>query len=145
MSTTRPSLDHWVELLELVLPDDQNGVLVRLADLGDTAEVGLLPLDGCHPLELLDGFEAPAEWFALGIVCRGWASPMNGERPSHHPARRRVTSIVLVDRDGHVAGRTVDDDGVVVVEGPPDEGALLDALRQAISPAPRSGPGPAAR
>ena len=145
MTTTRPSLDHWVELLELVLPDDQNGVLVRLADLGDTAEVGLLPLDGCHPGELLDGFEPPDDWFALGIVCRGWASPMDGERPSRHPSRRRVTATVLVDRDGHVAGRTVDEHGDVVVDGPPAEGALLDALRQAISPGPRSGPDPAAR
>ena len=135
MTTTRPSLDHWVELLELVLPDDQNGVLVRLADLGDTAELGLLPLDGAHPLELLDGFEAPAEWFALGLIARGWASP----------GRRQVTTTVLVDRDGHVAGRTVNERGEVVIDGPPSEGALLDALQAALRPGTARRPGPAPR
>ena len=145
MTTTRPSLDHWVELLELVLPEDENGVLVRLADLGDTAEIGLLPLHGVHPLELLDGFEAPAEWFAFGLIARGWASPMDDEQPSRHPARRRVTSTVLLDRDGHVAGRTIDEAGEVVIDGPPTEGAVLDALKAALSPGRGSDLGPAPR
>ena len=100
-------LDPWVEILEAVLPDHQNGLLIRLVPDGDHIELGLLPLDGLHPSELLDGFVAPPEWAALGLVTRGWASPMDGMRPSQHPARRRIVGTYLLDRAGNTAGRIV--------------------------------------
>ena len=133
MTVTRPTLDHYVELFELALPDDQHSVLVRLADLGHDVEIGVLSLDGIHPAKLLDGFEAPAEWFALGLVTRGWAAPVDAGRLSRHPARWRVTTTVLVDRAGTVAGRSVGDDGTVIVPGPPSGGRLLDLLRAALA------------
>jgi hypothetical protein len=131
------ALEPWLDILEAVLPADQNGLLVRLAwpdidDGDDDIELGLLPLDGIHPAELLAGFDAPDEWWALGLITRGWASPMGAVRPSQHPARRRVTTTVLVDRSGRTVGRTTGDDGTVWLDGPPTEGELLRLLRQAL-------------
>ena len=96
-------------------------------------ELGLLPLDGVHPAELLDGFDAPPDWLALGLVCRGWASPTDKIRPSRHPKRRRVTSVVLADRAGNLVGRTTNEDGTVLVDGPPTEGHLLELLRAVLA------------
>jgi len=131
------ALEPWIDILEAALPADQNGLLVRLAwpdddCSGGDVELGLLPLDGVHPAELLDGFDAPDEWWALGLVTRGWASPMGPTRPSQHPGRRRVTTTVLLDRAGRLVGRTVGDDGTVWIDGPPSEGELIRLLRQAM-------------
>jgi hypothetical protein len=89
MSTTI-ELEPWLEILEAALPVTQNGALVRLGAVDDAGEIelGVLPLDGLHPAELLDGFVAPDEWAAIGLVARGWASPPGDVRPSSHPARR---------------------------------------------------------
>lgn len=129
-----PPLEPWLDVLAAALPPDQNGVLVRLssADGGDDLDLGILPLDGLHPAELLDGFSAPDDWLALGVVTRGWAAPMGPLRPSRHPARRRVCTTVLLDRGGGVVGRTVDDAGAVVIDGPPGEGEVLELLRAAL-------------
>jgi hypothetical protein len=108
-------------------------VLVRLRRSdGVDLDLGVLPLDGLHPAELLEGFTAPDDWIALGVVTRGWASPMGPVRPSAHPARRRVCSTVLLDREGAVVGRTIDEAGVVVADGPPREGVVLELLRSAL-------------
>ena len=64
-------LEPWVAIVEAALPADQNAMLVRLVPEGDMIELGLLPLDGVRPAELLDGFEAPAAWAAMGLVARG--------------------------------------------------------------------------
>jgi len=132
--STITDLEPWLEILDAAVPATQNGVLVRLGvvEEGETLELGLLPLDGIHPAELLEGFEAPAEWFALGLVTRAWAAPMGDVRPSSHPARRRVCTTVLVDRDGRVVGRTTGADGSILIDGPPEEGRLLDLLRQSL-------------
>jgi hypothetical protein len=131
MSTTI-DLEPWLEILDVAVPASQDGVLVRLAPDGDDIELGVLPLDGLHPAELLEGFTAPTDWSALGLVARGWAAPMGDVRPSAHPSRRRVTTTVLVDREGRTVGRTCDDRGNVVIDGPPKEGRLLDLLRTAL-------------
>src|SRR5437899_9036034 len=117
--TSNPTLalDPWITILEHAIPKDENAVLVRLSQPDDDeVEVGVLPLGGVHPADMLDGFDAPADWAALGIVCRGWASPMDGERPSLHPNRRRVLATVLLDRAGNWAGRTITESGDVVVD-----------------------------
>ena len=125
-------LDPWVEILEAVLPTDQNGLLIRLVPDGDDIELGVLPLDGLHPTELLDGFVAPPEWAALGFITRGWASPMDGVRPSQHPARRRIVGTILLDRLGNTAGRIIDERGDVVIDHPPPEGEVPRLLRSAL-------------
>jgi hypothetical protein len=129
---TTIDLEPWLEILDAAVPVSQNGVLVRLSAAGDEIELGVLPLDGLHPAELLEGFAAPEEWAALGLVARGWASPMGPVRPSAHPSRRRVTTTVLVDRTGAVAGRTTDEHGSVLLDHPPEEGHVLDLLRAAL-------------
>jgi hypothetical protein len=135
---TLPPLDPWVELLDLSLPDDRACHLVRLAQPPDApgeVEVGVLPLGELHPAEVLDGFEAPEEWFALGVVATGWGAPDDGSRPSTHPRRRRVISTVLVDRAGHVAGRIRFASGEVIA-APPEAGEVLELLRRALGLAP---------
>jgi hypothetical protein len=141
MTTTMPplgsdpaALEPWIPILERVLDDEQNGMLIRLRrDSEKDVELGLLPLDGVHPAELLDGFDAPPDWLALGLVCRGWASPMDEGRPSRHPQRRRVMSVVLADRAGNLVGRTTGEDGTVLIDGPPTEGHLLELLRAVLA------------
>jgi len=141
MTTTMPplgsdpaALEPWIPILERVLEDEQNGMLIRLRRGSEKdVELGLLPLDGVHPAELLDGFDAPPDWLALGLVCRGWASPTDEVRPSRHPQRRRVLSVVLADRAGNLVGRTTNEDGTVLVDGPPTEGHVLELLREVLA------------
>lgn len=134
MSTEPCPLEPWLDILPAALAPDQNGVLVRLRGVADDdgVDLAVLPLDGSHPAELLDGFTAPDDWLALGLVTRGWAAPMGPARPSAHPARRRVCTTVLLDRAGGAVGRTIDESGAVVIEGPPSEGQVLDLLRCAL-------------
>jgi hypothetical protein len=132
-STPTLALDPWIAILEHAIPKDENGVIVRLSQPDDDeVELGVLPLGGVHPADLLDGLDAPAEWTALGVVCRGWASPMDGERPSRHPKRRRVLATVLLDRAGNWAGRTITESGEVVVDHPPTDGEIPRLLRAAL-------------
>jgi hypothetical protein len=137
---TLPPLDPWVELLDLALPEGRPCQLVRLAQPPDApgeVEVGVLPLGELHPAEVLDGFEAPQEWFALGVVATGWGAPDDGLRPSSHPRRRRVISTVLVDRAGRVAGRIRFPSGEVIA-APPEAGEVLELLRRALGLTPGS-------
>ena len=132
MSTQPCPLEPWLDILPAAVAPDQNGVLVRLRAADGDVDLAVLPLDGLHPAELLDGFTAPDDWLALGLVTRGWAAPMGPEPPSVHPARRRVCTTVLLDRGGGAVGRTIDESGAVVIDGPPGEGQVLDLLRCAL-------------
>lgn len=127
-------LAPWVPVLEAALPPEQNGLLVHLSTptAGGDVDLGLLPLDGRHPLELLAGAVAPPAWFALGLVSRGWASPWDGQRPSRHPARVPVVATVLADRSGRMVGRVVTSEGAVLVDEPPTEGEVPAALLAAL-------------
>jgi hypothetical protein len=128
------ALTPWVELLDLTVPPGDTGSLVRLEQAPDdpeAVELGVLPLEGIHPAELLEGFVAPASWVALGVVCPGWASPVGAGSPSGHPARRRVTTTVLVDRAGNVAGRLRWEDESTLDVAPP-EGEVVRLLLAAM-------------
>ena len=132
-STPTLALDPWIAILEHAIPKDENGVIVRLSQPDDDEiELGVLPLGGVHPAEMLDGLNAPPEWAALGVVCRGWASPTDDVRPSQHPQRRRVLATMLVDRDGNAAGRTITESGEVVIDHPATEGEIPRLLRAAL-------------
>lgn len=129
------TLGHWADLLldAFLGAAPADASLVRLARPDDgrhDVELGLLPLAGRHPVDLLDGFVAPPSWLALGVATGGWAGPADGGPPSAHPDGVRVVQVVLVDRDGGVAGRVRFPDGTVLRE-PPAMGAVLAALRAA--------------
>ena len=120
-------------ILEQVLDDDQNGMLIRLRrGTEKDVELGLLPLDGAHPAELLGGFEAPPDWLALGLVCRGRSLPLDETSPSTLSEGRRVMTVVLADRAGNLVGRITEADGTVLVDGPPTEGYVLQLLRDVL-------------
>lgn len=104
---------------------------VRCEDAPDEFELGLLPIDG-HPVEMLVGFRAPADWLALGVITGGWAAPLDGSRPSAHPEARRVTQVFLIDRDGVTASVLRYPDGSIQRLPGPAEGAVPDALRAAL-------------
>jgi len=58
----------------------------------------------CHPSEALIGWNAPDDWWCLGIASGGWASNYDPDRPGSPrvtaTARRRVRLLHLVGRDG---------------------------------------------
>lgn len=100
------------------------------------AELAVEELDG-HPAHALLGFSAPIAWSAIGVSAEGWATPCasgdHGYRADtlDDARRERVRSLVLLDRDGLVAGRLRRPDGRVVSEAP-EEGMIVDCLRRAL-------------
>ena len=111
--------------------------LVHVTDDGcDRLEIGVKPLDGHHPTDLLVGFTAPPDWHALGMATRGWAYHL-AERGSPTRHRARVQVVTLVSRSGEVAQRThVDDDGDIAAAlgAAPDgtAGEQMDLLHLAL-------------
>jgi hypothetical protein len=79
--------------------------LVQVKDEGaGRGEIGMKPLEGIHPSEVLVGFTAPPAWHAIGLAVRGFAYPMRERnRPDAH--RWRVHVVTLVTRNGEVAQR----------------------------------------
>lgn len=104
-------------------------------DPADGAELAVRPLDG-RPGQALLGFSAPMGWTAIGVSSEGWAGPYQGEVTGYSAvaapgARRRVRAIVLIDRDGTMAGCARWRDGGIVDEAPTD-GFVIDCLRRAL-------------
>jgi hypothetical protein len=132
-------LDRLVTLLDAAFQEegwhDRPHRLVSVEPDPDDAEglafgFRVLP-EGSHPLDHLLGFVAPPAWWALGLVCYGWASPpTDGARPSAHPDRRRVRVVTLLARDGEERSTASLDDGTVVDE--PGVGTVADALRRCL-------------
>ena len=112
------------------------GLLSSLAGGGDSAlvhvaageegpDVGILPLEGAAPAELLLGQVAPAEWSALGVATRGRAGPLDGHGPSS-----TAEVVVLVPRVGPVVGRMRH--GGEIVTDAPEYGLTVDCLQRAL-------------
>ena len=104
--------------------------LVRTGDEPDDFELGIRPLEG-HPADVLEGFRAPASWVVLGLASGGWLAPMEGIRPSQHPDAKRITQVVLIDRNGSIGCRVRLPDGSTMCEAP-TVGAVLEVLRAAL-------------
>ena len=127
---------HRLDNLADALIDEFRGTvgatLIRLVQCDDPEEVefGIRPLDG-HPADELAGFVAPDSWVAIGIITGGWVAPMAGVRPSAHPDAKRITQLVIVERDGTVLGRLRYPDGSILRE-PPSAGAALDVLLESM-------------
>ncbi|MFP5328063.1 MAG: hypothetical protein ACLGHT_11355 [Acidimicrobiia bacterium] len=112
--------------------DDTNTVFFVSENAPDGSfNIGKKHLDGMHPLTELMGFAAPEDWWALGVVCTGWMAPMNGPRPSLHPEAVRIVQAIAVTRDGDVVNHTRVEGGEVIDE-PPGEGMVLDALKRCL-------------
>lgn len=125
-----PSLDdaflgHLAESLGRAIADNGGGVLVHVVPRIDGPDVGILPLDGLAPADVLLGAEAPADWAVLGVATGGWARSL--DRPS---PRVRAEVAVLVVRDGRVVGRVRQGDQVITE--PPAYGITLDCLQRAL-------------
>jgi hypothetical protein len=137
------------ELLCAVTPLD-GSLLVRVdepppVEPDDELILGTRPLDG-HPRDALLGFVAPDEWWALGLVCPGWANPasdplteVDAARGRRHgapyadrPERRRVRAVSLVARDGTEVSRLVLGDDPPLDPGE-QAGLLPDCLRRALA------------
>lgn len=88
--------------------------------------------------DLLDEVEpSPLRIVGLAVTTSGWAAPLNADgevegTPSSHPARRRVLLVALVTAEELISSmRFADDEQVVTDDG--GEGALADALREALA------------
>lgn len=102
--------------------------LVIVTGTGDgDLELALTEFDE-HPLEVLLGFRAEADWLAVGLVMFGWAAPVAEGRPSEHAERRRVRTTMMCDRSGRVASTATLSDGEVIDEEP--VGPVAEALRK---------------
>ncbi len=120
---------------------DPRGELVAFSDVADPDKKGAISfveLEG-HPSELLLGFTAWEEWWAVGLLTTGWAAPMETDptnpyaahgRPSAHPDAVRMRMLVMVDRDGTTVSKVECSDGRTIDE--PGEGYMLDLLRRTV-------------
>jgi hypothetical protein len=110
-------------------PDSGNW-LIRLDNVDDQGgNFGLAPLEG-HPSEVLTGFTAPDDWFAVGVASDGWAHSLE---PAARVARQRIRMIALIARDGSEAAamRRYGNDELEFLPGL-GEGPLADTLRRVL-------------
>lgn len=118
-------LDHLADSLGRAIADNGGGVLVHVVARPDGPDIGILPLDGLAPADVLLGTVAPADWAVLGVATTGWA-----RSPGRRSGRRRAEVVVLVARDGRVVGRVRQGDQVITE--PPAHGVTLDCLQRAL-------------
>ena len=129
--------DH---LLEAVASGDLAPALLHVS-AGDAEgfDLGMLPLDGRHPSELLVGLTAPDDWHAIGVATGGWAYH-SSERGRPDRTRTRVHIVTVLSRTGEHAHRTRIDDAAAMglsaedlsaLDQPP-EGEQVDLLRLAL-------------
>ncbi len=109
--------------------------LVHVAARPDGIDLGVRPLEGAHPGDLLLGFTAPEDWHALGVATSGWAYDL-ADRATGAPARGRVHLVTIVSRSGEVVHRThaVDDRWLAESLGDDTDvgGEQVDLLRRAL-------------
>lgn len=125
-----PSLDdarlsHLADSLGRAIADNGGGVLVHVTVHRKGPDIGILPLDGLAPADVLLGTYAPKDWAVLGVATQGWARPLDGPGD-----RVRAEVVVLVARDGRVVSRVRYGDQVI--EEPPALGVTLDCLLRAL-------------
>ena len=86
-------------------------------------------VDEGEPYAIVELFTLlPGEDFvAVALVCEGWAAPPDGRRPSRHPKRARVRTVVAVARDGgRVSVMRRHGEAAEVIDG--GSGALMERL-----------------
>jgi hypothetical protein len=108
------SLEALAESLARAVADNGGGGLVYVFARPDGPDVGILPLDGLAPADVLLGAVAPPGWAVLGVATGGSATHL----------------VVLVARDGRVIRRARHGDDVITE--PPASGATVDCLKRAL-------------
>jgi hypothetical protein len=100
----------------------------------DGFDLGVLPLEGRHPTELLLGWTAPPEWHAVGMATSGWAYHV-AERSSPDRRRHRVHVVSLLSRTGEHAHRTTADDPALapLLGAELPVGEQVDLLRRVLT------------
>jgi len=95
--------------------------------------LGVLPLEGTHPTEVLLGLRAPTAWHAVGIATSGWAYHV-AERGDPGRRRHRVHVVSLLSRTGEHAHRTATDDPALRsrLGTEPPIGEQVDLLRRVL-------------
>jgi hypothetical protein len=96
------------------------------ADGSGAVELGVLDLDGGHPLDALLGLVAPPDWMALGVAASGRALDLAGDRRAE-----RVHITLLLTRSGASASVLRRGEQVSYPAGP-TEGVVADASRRAL-------------
>jgi hypothetical protein len=141
--TTADTLQSIVHLLDQSARLDDNNrsaILVRVDRLpegpDDEVQFSLKPLPpGMHPLEVLDGFIAPLDWAAVGVVARGKVRQLD-DVGGPGTAPQQGTVVAIVARDGtRVGGIRVGDGPLLLdVAGPNDPvyGEIALALCRAV-------------
>ena len=108
--------------------------LIHVAATGaDGFDLGVKPLDGLHPTDVLLGTTAPADWHAVGMATHGWAYHV-AERGDPARRRHRVHVVTLLSRSGEHAHRTRADDEELgdALAGEPPSGEQVDLLRRVL-------------
>jgi hypothetical protein len=103
------------------------GLPARL--FGIQPDLTWVQVDEGDPYDLVELFTLlPGEDFtAVALVVEGWAGPPDGTRPSRHPRRQRIRTLVAVPRRGeHVAVLRRQGGRAEVVPG--GSGALMERL-----------------
>jgi hypothetical protein len=125
--------------------DAEVSSLVRMSEPDDEGnfDLGMKDLEGAKTTDTLLGFEAPADWWALGVFASGWVAPLatgddhelergrTTQRPSKHPDRVRMLHCVLVARDGTAASHLRTADGKVIDDELP-LGIGLDVIKRSL-------------
>ena len=106
-------LDDLADSLDRAIADNGGEVLVYVVARPDGPDVGILPLDGLAPADVLLGAVAPAEWAVLGVATAGMAGV-----------------VVLVSRAGQVVRRVRQGDQVMS-EAPAGD-VTVDCLQRAL-------------
>lgn len=133
--STRPStefLGYLADSLARAIADNGGAALVHVICGQEGPDVGILPLDGQAPDEVLLGAVAPEHWSALGVAAVGKAMPLEppADSPPWGDGPARAEVVVLVARDGRVVSRVRQADRVLTE--PPGSGLTLDCLQRVM-------------
>jgi hypothetical protein len=120
-----PFLESLADSLCSGVADKGEGLLVHIGADSDGPSVGVLPLDGRAPTDLLLGATAPLDWLVLGVATLATARSLDSGGKLG-----RAAAVILVARDDRVIG-CLRHDGRVITEAP-TTGHTLDCLRLAL-------------
>jgi hypothetical protein len=112
--------------VEAAVHSEPQGTVVYAARVGDEVELGLRLLDPeLHPCAELRGFEAPAHWWAMGLITHGTATFLEEGRTE------RIVSTYFAARDGSEVSLLRRGDGVQELPGPA-VGRVPELVREAL-------------
>lgn len=124
--------DH---LADALVSGDIEPCLLHVGAVDGTGfDLGVLPLEGRHPTDVLLGTCAPQEWHAVGLATRGWAYHVS-ERDDPGRHQHRVHVVTLLSRSGELAHRVAvagDDELRARLSDEAPTGEQVDLLRRVL-------------